>query len=61
MPLALAGVGGGFLFASFALAGDRPSLETRKTLAREYNARLVVSASPSLRGDGGVMMINGRF
>jgi hypothetical protein len=59
IPLALAGVGGGFLIASFALAGDRPSLETRKALAREYNARLTLSAAP--RADGGVMLINGRF
>jgi hypothetical protein len=61
VPLALAGIGSGLVIVSFALAGDRPSLETRKALAREYNARVAVSAAPSLRGDGGVMLINGRF
>jgi hypothetical protein len=61
LPLAVAGIGAGLLIASAALRSDRPSLETRKALAHEYNARIAVSAAPSLKGDGGVMVINGRF
>jgi hypothetical protein len=61
LPLVVAGLGAGLLVVSAALRSDRPSLETRKALAQEYNARIAVSAAPSLKGDGGVMLINGRF
>ena len=61
IPLGLAALGGGFLIASHMIGADQPSLETRRTLARDYNARLALSAAPSARLDGGVMMINGRF
>lgn len=60
-PLAMSALGGALLVGSYALSSDRPSLETRKELARAYNARIGLSAAPSLRGDGGVMLINGRF
>jgi len=81
-PLALIGVGGTLVAASYAMAADPVSLETRKALAREYNERmenpgasppssesarpaprlrLSVSAGPLSHGDGGVMLINGRF
>ncbi|HXU03848.1 MAG TPA: hypothetical protein VN903_22955 [Polyangia bacterium] len=78
--LALTGVGGALLIVSYAMAADPVPLETRKTLARAYNARMenseppssesvrrarqkrwAVSAAPLVHGDGGVMMINGRF
>jgi len=61
LPLGLAALGGALLVGAAALGADRPSLETRKELARAYNARIAVSAAPSLKGDGGVMLINGRF
>ena len=61
VPLALSALGGALLVGSYALTADRPSLETRKELARAYNARIAVSAAPSPKGDGGVMLINGRF
>jgi len=81
-PLALIGLGGALVAGSYAMAADPVSLETRKALAREYNARmenpgapppssesarpaprlrLSVSAGPLSHGDGGVMLINGRF
>lgn len=60
LPLALSALGGALLIGAAALSSDGPSLETRKELARAYNARVAVSAAPSLNG-GGVMTINGRF
>jgi hypothetical protein len=60
-PLAISALGGALLVGSYALSADRPSLETRKELARAYNARIGISAAPSPQGDGGVMLINGRF
>jgi len=82
VPLALIGLGGTLVAASYAMAAEPVSLETRKALAREYNARmenpgapppssesarpaprlrLSVSAGPLAHGDGGLMLINGRF
>jgi len=81
-PLALMGMGGTLVAASYAMAADPVSLETRKSLAREYNARmqnpgapppssqttrpaprlrLSVTGGPLAHGDGGLMLINGRF
>ena len=81
-PLALIGVGGTLVAASYAMAADPVSLETRKALAREYNERmenpgapppssqttrpaprlrLSVTGGPLAHGDGGLMLINGRF
>jgi hypothetical protein len=81
-PLALMGLGGALVAGSYAMAADPVSLETRKALAREYNARtenpgapppssetarpaprlrLSVSGGPLAHGDGGLMLINGRF
>jgi hypothetical protein len=78
--LAFSGLGGALVLASYAMASDPVSLETRKALARDYNARmesppapssvnarpaqrlrLSVAAGPLANGDGGVMLINGRF
>ncbi len=81
-PLAMMGLGGALLVGSYGMAADPVSLETRKALAREYNARmqnpgapppssqttrpaprlrLSVTGGPLAHGDGGLMLINGRF